>query len=192
MAGFSTVTLTGNYGAGTAGSLLFQLQQPIMNNAVTTPTVPIVVALDTSGSFSQTFTATGDASTVPSGIWYNVTESITGAPIADYAIAIPGIQTDTEASISDTDLSLIQLKGISATTDMIGGSVTGANIPTGTIVTSVVVPVPINEIENYPFQAETNTVTLSQPATAAGTNLTVTFGESVDISYLRPSQLGWA
>lgn len=189
---FSQVTVTGDYGSGTTGTLTFLLQQPMMNEGSTSVPQLVTVTLDSTGSFSQVFDANGDASTYPAGIWYNVTEAIDGAPFADYAVHIPAIQVETNGSIASSDLSVVQLSTATASEDMIGQSVSGTGIQSGTVVQSVQLPIPLQEIDNYPFTPGTNTVTLSQPATAAGSKLTLTFGSSIDISYLRPAALGWA
>lgn len=192
MAGFSQVTVTGNYGAGTTGTLTILLQQPMMNNAVTVPQQLLTVTLNTSGSFSQVLNANGDTGTTPQGVSYNVSESITGSPFADYSIFVPRIQNETDGTIKSSDLSVIYLSTATADPSMIGQSVSGPGITTGTVIASVVEPIPIQEVINYPFQPNSNSVTLSQPASGAGTGLAFTFGESIDISYLRPQQLGWA
>lgn len=190
MSGFSSVTLTGNYGSAAVGTLTFLLQQPMMNSAVTVIPSPIIISL-ASGAFSQSFNANNDIGTVPSNVYYGVTEELANSPVSDYFICIPPIRTETNGSTTSGS-EIVQLSSITATDDMVGQSITGAGIPSGAYITAVQLPVPQGEIFNYPFATDLNTVTISASATATAKALTLTLGQTIDISRLRPGALGWA
>ena len=191
MAGFSSVTLTGNYGAGTTGTLTFLLTMAMANNNVIALPQPIVITLSAAGTFSQAFNANTDPTSYPSGTWYAITENIDGFPSRDYAIQIPYIQVETNATVKDGS-DVIQLSTATASTNMIGQSITGTGIPANTIITGANPPQPVGELGDYlPTSPNYNTITISNNATAAGTGVTLTMGETIDISWLMPAVLPW-
>lgn len=194
MAGFSIVTLTGDYGSSAAGGTLnFTLSQPISNNNVILPCIPVVVTLDGAGTFSQTFQSNVDAATVPQGSQWGVTEEITGSSVRDYSIQIPPIVTETDGqTFTGADANVVLLTTATASLNMVGQSITGTNIPANTTIIDVQVGNPTGD----PFDTSTtyplNSVVLSNNATGAGTGLTLTIGTTIDISQLMPGSPIWA
>lgn len=90
---FTAIVITGTFesesGAAASGTLTFTLTRAMANSDVVIAPAPIVVTLDGSGHFSTTLLANDDASTVPQGVQYGVTEQITGAEPRDYFITVP-------------------------------------------------------------------------------------------------------
>lgn len=98
---FTVVTLTGAYTAGgapAAGQLTFTLTQPLQNGDQIATTQPVVVTLNASGSFSVGLVACDDPATVPQGVWWAVTEQITGAQPRDYFIVLSHLVNPVDIS----------------------------------------------------------------------------------------------
>jgi len=190
MAGFSLVSLTGNYGTGVSGSLTFTLSDAMSNSNVISVPTPIVVAV-TNGTFSQTFYSNLDAATVPQGIAWCVTEQITGSPVRDYSIFIPPIQTEINGQ-TFADSNVIQLSSVTASLNMVGQSVTGPNIPSSSVITGVQVGNPTNDPLNPVPTALLNSVTLNNEVTIPGSALTIVIGATIDLSQLMPGAPFWA
>lgn len=95
--GLTVVTLIGTYqtAAGNPGSgtLTFTLTAPISNQGTIIPASPITVTLDPTGSFSIDLFATDDQDTIPTGVWYGVTEQLTGMQPRDYFILVSSAAT---------------------------------------------------------------------------------------------------
>lgn len=71
-----------------SGTVTFTLLQPIANGTTTITCAPLIASLDDTGALSVVLVATDDAGTVPPGVWYGVTEQITGAQPRDYFIQV--------------------------------------------------------------------------------------------------------
>ena len=93
--GFTLVTIEASFNvapgdddAVAGGTVTFTLCQPVANADVIVPCTPLVVSLDDTGSLSAVLVATDDFGTVPQGVWYGVTEQITGAQPRDYFVFV--------------------------------------------------------------------------------------------------------
>lgn len=187
---FSSVILTGNFGASATGSLTFTLTGRMSNADLTLVPTPVTVVL-ASGAFSETFAPNDDTGTVPRGVAYAVTELIDAAQPSDYFIDIPPVVIETNGSTT-LNSTTVQLSSAKATAAMVGQSITGTGIPTGTTITGVTVGNPINDPFNPAPTLPLNSVTMSAEATATGTGLTLTIGATIDLSMLRPGNKGWS
>jgi len=90
---FTIITVSGTFQdtattAPLAGTLTFTLADAISNGTVTLTPSPIVATLDNTGSFTINLAATDDIGTTPTGVWYSVTEQISGGSPRDYFIQI--------------------------------------------------------------------------------------------------------
>lgn len=132
---FTQITVTGTYRtpAGVApnqGQVTFTLYTSLTDETNTQiPTDPIVVQLDSDGSFSQVLAATNDPTTRPIGIPYLVAENIDGATrryyvtvpynapggtvdlaaLAPTTTPVPQFQYATEADITTAISSLVDI-----------------------------------------------------------------------------------
>lgn len=100
LGGFTTVTVTGSYGIqGDApeGTVTFTLTQSVSNGGLTVLCAPLIVELDADGGLSVVLVATDDAGTAPAGVWYGVTEQITGAQPRDSFILVSATDAPTAA-----------------------------------------------------------------------------------------------
>lgn len=95
LSGFTLVTVTATFDDQTLegaeaseGTVTFSLTQPIANGGTTITTAPLIASLDGTGALRVTLVATDDAGTTPEGVWYGVTEQITGAQPRDYFIQV--------------------------------------------------------------------------------------------------------
>ena len=91
---FTLVTVTGTYkqedgtpAAGTVTFVLTALMQDSGSLQMRAP-VPITVTLDANGAFSQALTSTTTAGITPTGVSYQVTERIIGAPTRIYNVVV--------------------------------------------------------------------------------------------------------
>lgn len=87
------VTVTGTYqnedGTAAAGTIQFQLTEPITNAGTTVWPVPTTVTLNSSGAFSVPLPANDDAGTIPDGSQYVVIERVTSASNREYTVTVP-------------------------------------------------------------------------------------------------------
>ena len=178
---FTVPTITHNFssapGSPAVGAVNFTLQE-MMTNGSDTLLPPAIVAgtIDSDGDMSVGVTSNLDPGTVPPAPWnaqWRVDIDVPGALSQDFTIVVPPIQAETNGSVSESTPNTIQLSVLSAEIWMVGQSVSGDSAPEGTIITA---------IDNT-----SNTVTLSEDVTA-GTGLSFTFGEMIDLQYLLPSQ----
>jgi hypothetical protein len=77
MMAFTIVTLEGTYEP-----------RPMSNGGIVAPVEPVQVTLDEHGHFSVQLFANDDTVTVPQGVEYGVTETLTGAQPRDYFIVL--------------------------------------------------------------------------------------------------------
>lgn len=91
---FTTVTVTGHFqdteGDAASGRVTFMLTHPMRDaeaNLTITPSL-VTATLSASGTFSVDLFATNDDTTEPTGVAYEVTERITGAPVNKYFVSI--------------------------------------------------------------------------------------------------------
>jgi hypothetical protein len=94
----AVVTLTGTYidmqGNARTGSVTFTPSTPLLVDGTSSTMlggIPIAVALNSSGAFSQVLPCTSGLT--PSGWLWNVTENVSGAPPRSYSIALPSTGT---------------------------------------------------------------------------------------------------
>lgn len=88
---FTEITVQGSFTSASdpaAGTVTFTLCQPISNDGEVLPCEPTTATLDGSGAISVVLVATDDTDTVPQGVWYGVTEQISGAQPRDYFIEV--------------------------------------------------------------------------------------------------------
>lgn len=91
---YSMVTISHSWsnldGTPSSGSVEFQLSGAMRNGSTTyAASNPIIVALTPSGTISVVLPANDDATTLPQGRMYQVTEKIAGAREETYTISVP-------------------------------------------------------------------------------------------------------
>jgi hypothetical protein len=90
---FTTVNVTGTYvnedQTPAAGTIQFQLTEPISNGGTTIWPVPVTVTLNASGGFSVPLAANTDAGTEPTGSQYVVIERVSSTSNREYMIVVP-------------------------------------------------------------------------------------------------------
>lgn len=184
---FTQVTLAGTFhdetGGAQAGTLTFSLARSMSNSGVVVTPAAITVTLDANGSISQPLVANTDQDTTPQGVWYGVTEQISGGRPRDYFIQIPGTTTDDSATLTDGS-DLVSLGGVRAMAWMVGCQAAGAGIPADATIVAVL--------------QGANQVQISQAATASGAGVSVTVSPpqvagvaTVDLSQLVPGDTQW-
>ncbi len=187
---FTTPTIThifeGPPGTPATGSVEFSLLG-WMTNVTTTLMPPMIVtsSLDSSGNLSVTNVPSNiDPDTEPAAPWnalYRVDFQITNAQAESFVVTVPPIQTETNATVTSGSKT-IKLSSLTAEWWMVGQSITGTGIPTGTIVTDAT-----NVVGIYPQQTAVNEITISNAPTAGGTGVSLTLGETIDLGYLLPT-----
>ena len=99
---FTLVAVTGKFesnGLPMAGTLTFTLNQPLQNGNVIAPATPTTVTLDGNGAFETELYAADDTATVPQGVWYGVTEQLTGCQPRDYFIFVSQATNPVDLSV---------------------------------------------------------------------------------------------
>lgn len=90
---FTVITVTRTYqnedGTAAAGTVQFQLNQPIANGGVTRYHTPLTVTLNASGALSVPLVANDDTGTTPQGSFYIVIERVTSASNREYTVVVP-------------------------------------------------------------------------------------------------------
>lgn len=187
---FTTPTITHTFqsppGTPAVGTVEFSLLGWMTNGTLSLiPPMIQTYALDSSGNLSvSNLPANLDPDTQPAPPWnsiYRVDIDLVGAQAQSFVVTIPPVQTETNATLT-ADSTTVTLSSLTAQWWMIGQSITGAGIPTGTIVTGAV-----NVVGSFPQQTQVNRITLSNAATDSATGVTLTLGESVDLAYLLPT-----
>lgn len=156
------------------------------NGAISiTPPLLVPVVLDSSGNISiNTLPSNLDPGTQPAAPWntaYRLDIMLTGAQEQTYNILVPPIQTETNATTTNTS-NIVKLGTLTAEPWMIGQSITGSGIPSNTIIIGAT-----NTSGSFPQQVTLNQITLSNNATATASGVSLTLGATVDLGYLLPT-----
>lgn len=187
---FTTPTITHTFqgppGTPSTGTVEFSLLGWMTNGTVSLiPPMIQTYSLDASGNLTvSNLPSNLDTDTQPAPPWnsiYRVDIDIVGAQAQSFVVTIPPIQTETNATLTSGSTT-VTLSSLTAQWWMIGQSVTGTGIPTGTIVTGAV-----NVEGSFPQQTQVNQITISNPATVSATGATLTLGATVDLAYLLPT-----
>lgn len=90
---FTVVTVTASYqnedGTPAAGTVQFQLTEPISNGGTISYHTPLTVTLNASGQLSVPLVANDDTDTTPQGSQYVVIERVTSASNREYTVSVP-------------------------------------------------------------------------------------------------------
>ncbi len=187
---FTTPTITHTFegppGTPATGTVEWSLLEWMTNGAVSLmPPMLSIYALDATGTMTvDNLPSNLDPGTQPAPPWnslYRLDIQITNAQAQSFVVIIPPIQTETNATLT-LNSKTITLGSLTAEWWMVGQSITGTGIPTGTIITGA-----NNLVGSFPQQQAVNTITISNAATQSGTGMTLTLGASIDLAALLPT-----
>lgn len=167
-----THTFTNATGTSASGTVTFTLLNRMTNGTKTIIPGTISPTLSSTGALSQAVTSNLDAGTVPNDTMWRVDQRIAGdVSIQSFSIVVPPIVTETNGTTVNGSPT-VTLSSTTASRMMVGQSITGTGIPSGSVITA--------------WDSTTNQVTISNNATASGTGVELVIGTTIDLGYLLP------